>query len=53
LKERFGLSQWVPPNYPLEQMIKDAIENEVYAVTINGNLVGTFTLEITTIVPDD
>jgi len=51
LNKRFGLSHWIPPNYPLEQMIQDGMENEVYAVIINGDLVGTFTLEITTIVP--
>ena len=51
LKERFGLSHWLPPNYPLEQMLKDAREQDIYAVTIGDNLVGTFTLEMMTTVP--
>lgn len=51
LKEGFGLSHWLPPNYPLEQMLKDAIEQDIYAVTIGENLVGTFTLEMMTTVP--
>ncbi|MEH1931278.1 GNAT family N-acetyltransferase [Nostoc sp.] len=51
MKDRFGLSHWMPPNYPLEQMLHDAMEQEVYAVTVGENLVGTFTLEMMTTVP--
>ncbi|MBR8836106.1 MAG: GNAT family N-acetyltransferase [Stigonema ocellatum SAG 48.90 = DSM 106950] len=51
LKNRFGLSHWMPPTYPLEQMLKDAMEQEVYALTVGENLVGTFTLEMTATVP--
>ena len=50
VKDRFGLSHWMPPNYPLEQMLHDAMEQEVYAVTVGDNLVGTFTLEMMTTV---
>lgn len=51
LKERFGLSHWLPPNYPVEEMLKDAIEQDIYAVTIGENLVGTFMLEMMTTIP--
>ncbi len=47
LKERFGLSHWMSPIYPLERMLKDADELEVYALTSGATLVGTFTLETT------
>lgn len=51
MKDRLGLSHWMPPNYPLEQMLHDAMEQEVYAVTVGNNLVGTFMLEMMTTVP--
>jgi len=51
LKERFGLSHWIGANYTLEEMLKDAVEMEVYALTIGENLVGTFTLETISTVP--
>lgn len=51
LKNRFGLNLWLAPIYPLENMLKDADEHEVYALTVGENLVGTFTLEMTTEVP--
>ena len=41
----------MPPNYLLEQMLHDAMEQEVIAVRVDDNLVGTFTLEMTTKVP--
>ena len=51
LKNRFGLNYWLAPIYPLENMLKDADEHQVYALTVDENLVGTFTLEMTTEVP--
>ncbi|BDA74681.1 hypothetical protein RIVM261_047340 [Rivularia sp. IAM M-261] len=51
MKDRLGLSHWMPPNYPLEQMLHDATEQEVYAVAVGNNLVGTFMLEMMTTVP--
>jgi GNAT superfamily N-acetyltransferase len=51
LQNRFGLNHWLAPIYPLENMLKDAVEHEVYALTLGDNLVGTFTLETTTEVP--
>ncbi|WP_414583424.1 GNAT family N-acetyltransferase [Scytonema sp. PCC 10023] len=51
LKNRFGLNYWLAPIYPLENMLKDADEHEVYALTVGENLIGTFTLEMTTEVP--
>jgi GNAT superfamily N-acetyltransferase len=51
LKERFGLSHWMSPIYPLESMLKDAVELEVYALTLGEDFVGTFTLETTSIAP--
>ena len=51
LKERFGLSHWMPMVYPLESMLKDAMSLEVYAVTNGATQVGTFMLETTSTVP--
>ena len=51
LKERFGLSHWMPPSYSLESMLKDAAKLEVYALTISEDQVGTFMLETTSSVP--
>ncbi len=46
LQRRFNLSYWAPP-YPLERMIRDANNMDVYAVKLNAELVGTFTIRIT------
>ncbi|MBV8886622.1 MAG: GNAT family N-acetyltransferase [Chroococcidiopsidaceae cyanobacterium CP_BM_RX_35] len=51
LKERFGLSHWMPVVYSLESMLKDAMTLEVYAVTSGEAQVGTFMLETTSTVP--
>jgi GNAT superfamily N-acetyltransferase len=47
LKDRCGLNHWMPPNYPMESMLKDANELEVYALTSGKTPIGTFTLETT------
>lgn len=51
MEERFGLSHWMPPIYPLESMPKDAVKLEVYALTNGEDKVGTFMLETTSSVP--
>ena len=45
LKLKFGLTHWMLPLYPLESLLKDAQELEVYALKVGENLVGTFTLD--------
>lgn len=47
LNDRFGLHHWMPPNYLLEEMLKDADTLELYALMRDGIPVGTFTLETT------
>jgi ribosomal protein S18 acetylase RimI-like enzyme len=44
LKARFNLCYWVPP-YPLGKMINDANNMDFYAIKLNSELVGTFTIE--------
>ena len=51
LKERFGLSHWMPVVYSLKSMLKDARSLEVYALTIGEEQIGTFMLETTPTVP--
>lgn len=46
LQKRFNLSYWVPP-YPLRKMIKDALNMDLYAIELNSELIGTFTIETT------
>ena len=43
LQVRFGLTHWMPPIYPLENMLKDAEKLEVYALKVGESLGGTFT----------
>lgn len=44
LKERFNFSYWVPP-YPLERMIKDIEHMDIYAIKLDAEIIGTFTIE--------
>jgi GNAT superfamily N-acetyltransferase len=51
LQVRFGLTHWMHPIYPLENMLKDAEKLQVYALKVGESLVGTFTLEFASQVP--
>ncbi|MEL6162966.1 MAG: GNAT family N-acetyltransferase, partial [Cyanobacteria bacterium J06628_3] len=44
LRKRFNLSYWVPP-YPIEKMRKDINKMDIYAVMLNSEPIGTFTIE--------
>jgi len=44
LQKRFNLCYWVPP-YPLEKMVKDANKMDIYAIRLDFELIGTFTIE--------
>ncbi|MEO1560928.1 MAG: GNAT family N-acetyltransferase [Cyanobacteria bacterium J06632_19] len=44
LQKRFNLYYWVPP-YPLEKMLKDANKMDIYAIKLDSELIGTFTIE--------
>ncbi|MBV6623935.1 MAG: GNAT family N-acetyltransferase [Rivularia sp. (in: Bacteria)] len=44
LQTRFNLYYWVPP-YPLEKMLKDTNKMDIYAIKLDSELVGTFTIE--------
>lgn len=44
LQKRFNLSYWVPP-YPLEKMLKNANNMDLYAIELDSEFIGTFTIE--------
>lgn len=44
LQARFNFCYWVPP-YPLEKMLKDANKMYFYAIKLDSQLIGTFTIE--------
>ncbi|AFY55977.1 acetyltransferase [Rivularia sp. PCC 7116] len=44
LQKRCNLCYWVPP-YPLEKMLKDARNMDLYAIKLDSELIGTFTIE--------
>lgn len=46
LQARFNLCYWFPP-YPLRRMIEDINKMDIYAVQLQAEVIGTFTIETT------
>jgi ribosomal protein S18 acetylase RimI-like enzyme len=52
LKKGLDIPHWLPEEYSIQQMQRDAEDFEVYALSLGKKLVGTFTLTVSDTIPD-